>query len=266
MDGFRLMIGTCYYEVKAYAPQIPCLVDAFRVLNELGIDYTYLQICGDSYVDRAKNSLVHEFLKSDYTHLMIIDSDETWDVIGFARLIKSALKGFEVIGGLYPCKNNWEFFGGIPNAKDGQILGREEAGCRVIDMYCVPGGFIIYTREAIERTRPNLDSYLAPETNEYILEVFRCNIETNTPRYTAEELEKLDKAELVQLYLSNQRGNRRGGRVGEDIYFQQRYKEMGGKIWCEPDINMGHIGIKEWQGNYNQHLLECRGVAEAPAA
>jgi hypothetical protein len=261
---FKLFIGQAFYECKSFSPQIPCLVDAFRVMAELELDYYYEQVNGDSYVDRAKNALVHQFLKSDCTHLMIIDSDETWNVEGFARLIRAAMSGFEVVAGLYPCKNNWEFFGGFPKAdENGFLLGKEINDMRLLEMVIAPGGFIIYSREAFERTRPNLDSYIAPENNESILEVFRCNIEIKDfARKTVEELQLMSKEELINHIKLCQRGGRSGGRIGEDVYFQARYKEMGGKIWCEPNIDMGHIGIKEWKGNYNNHLLECRGMTD----
>ena len=93
-------------------------------------------------------------------------------------------------------------------------------------MWCIPGGFICYSREAFERTKPLLKSYQAPETGEWILEAFKCNIEEN------------------------------GGRVGEDVYFQQRYKESGGKIWLEPNMTIQHYGVKAWEGNYQNFLLK----------
>jgi hypothetical protein len=259
MSEMRLMIASAFYMVTAYAPQILCLMEATKVLEQLGVNYTYTQLCGDSYVDRAKNNLVHEFLKTDYTHLMIIDSDETWDVEGFARLIKAALSGCEIVAGLYPCKNNWEFYGGYPLEKDGAIMGIEKDGMRLIEMDIVPGGFIIYSREAFERTRPNLDSYVNPDNSDLILEAFRCNIEYLGHKiFKREELEDMEVPQLVDIVMQNQRGGRKGGRIGEDIYFQKRYKEMGGKIWCEPDITMGHFGVKEWRGNYHEFLLNTR--------
>ena len=225
----------------------------------MGVQYDYIQICNDSYVDRAKNAMVHEFLKSDFTHLMIIDSDETWDFVGFARIVKAAAAGCEIVAGLYPCKNRWENFGGLHKEdENGQVMGFETPDMRLLEMEYVPGGFIIYSRQAFERTRSNLDSYIAPETDEEILECFRCNIEFGLPKFTAAELQEMNKETLIRWVLANQRGGRKGGRTGEDIYFQKRYQEMGGKIWCEPNIDIGHWGVKEWKGNYHEHLLGTR--------
>lgn len=231
-----LVIATPFYEVKAYSPYITSLVNSINLLHTTGIPYTYYEVSGDSYVDRAKNSLIHRFLKDDdYSHILMIDSDESWELEGFKRLLKDIMYGFEIVGGLYPCKNNWEFYGGVPlYAEDGRVLGKEvpEEDIRVIDMWCIPGGFICYSKEAFDKTRPLLKSYQAPETGEWILEAFKCNIEEN------------------------------GGRIGEDVYFQQRYKEAGGKVWCEPNMTVTHFGVKGWTGNYQEFLLKEKAKHE----
>lgn len=259
---YRLMIATAFYQVSAFAPYIVSLIGTLKVLDELDIKHTLITICGDSYVSRAKNSMVHDFLKSDFTHLMIIDSDETWDVEGFARLLRASLKGFEIVAGLYPCKNNWEFYGGIPKTdpESKMLLGKEIGDIRLLDMAIVPGGFLIYSRAAFERTRPALDSYEAPETGEHILECFKNGVAFDLVPKSREALTDMTKEELIEWAQANQQGGRVGHHTGEDIWFQVQYKRMGGTIWCEPDINMGHIGIKEWKGNYQKHLLSCRGV------
>jgi hypothetical protein len=140
-------------------------------------------------------------------------------------VLKAAIMGAEVVGAAYPCKNNWEFYGCVPNTEDGMFKGKEIGTVRLLDMWCIPGGFLIYSKKAFERARPKLKEYEAPETKEKILEAFRCNIEDN------------------------------GYRIGEDVYFQQRYKEAGGIVWLEPDATIQHYGVKAWQGNYHQYLL-----------
>jgi hypothetical protein len=237
----KLVIATPFYSVTAFSPYIVSLLNSIRVLDELKIQWDYYELSGDSYVDRAKNTLIHRFLKSDFTHILMIDSDLAWDVEGFARVLKASLAGAEVVGAAYPNKNNWSTYGAIPKEDaNGMLMGRELSGMRLLDMWGIPGGFIIYSREAIERTRPNLNTYKnwekdkndEPIQTEY-LECFRCNIEKD------------------------------GGRVGEDIYFQLRYKEAGGIVWCEPNVNFQHFGVKGWEGNFNSYLLAKRNVSEA---
>ena len=245
--NMKLVLATPFYEVKAYSPYIVSLIDSLRVLQELGIEYDYYELSGDSYVDRAKNILIHRFLQSDATHIFMIDSDLSWDVDGFERVIRAALAGAEVIGGAYPNKNNWSAFGVVLiHAEDGHPVSEEIGNTRLVSAWGIPGGFLVYSREAVERTRSNLSPYTEPAINETLLECFRCNIEKD------------------------------GRRVSEDIYFQQRYREMGGQVWLEPDISFEHFGVKGWEGNFHNHLLaklvkglrpsQCAEVKQSPKA
>lgn len=223
----KLVIATPFYEVKAYSPYVSSLLNSVKILNELNIEWDFYNLSGDSYVDRAKNGLVYKFLESDATHLFMIDSDMEWDIEGFGKMIKNALAGFELVGAAYPCKNNWEFFGCIPNlSEEGLFMGKEVGDIRLMDMWGVPGGFIIYSREAFERTKSNVSIYVDSTNNMTIYEFFKCNIEKDTQN-----------------------------RIGEDIYFQQRYKEMGGIVWMEPDITLRHWGVKAWVGNYQDFVM-----------
>ena len=230
----KLVIATAFYEVKGYSPYIMALTETIKLLHALGIDWDYYEVSGDSYVDRAKNSLANRFMKSDGTHLMIIDSDMYWELEGFGRMLQHALSGCPLIGAAYPCKNIWYFYGCIPNLdkETGNIKGTEINGLRALDMQCIPGGFIIYSRKAFEMTEPLLDRYYDPINDIEYIQYFKCSIEENNMR------------------------------IGEDVYFQKRYKEAGGIVWMEPDITIKHMGINAWEGNYHQHLLNQVGVKE----
>ena len=237
-----VVIATPFYEVKAYSPYIPSLLNSIRVLDIMGIPWDYYELSGDSYVDRAKNSLVHRFLESDHTHLFMIDSDLLWDPMGFARIITAGILGAEIVGGTYPNKNKWDSFGALLRVDDGgHRMGKElSENVRLLDAEFIPGGFILYSRKAIERTRPNLETYRSwndlDKEEEIILQCFKCNIEED------------------------------GGRIGEDVYFQKRYIEAGGIVWLEPRITFRHIGVHSWKGNFHQALLREEGRVEEAIA
>lgn len=229
----KLVIATPFYEVKGYSPYIMALTETIKMLQMLGIEWDYYEVSGDSYVDRAKNSLVDRFMKSDGTHLFMIDSDMYWEMEGVAKMVKHALSGCPLIAAAYPCKNKWDFFGCIPkfDKETGIIKGMENNGNRALDMQCVPGGFIIYSRKVFEQTEPYLEKYHDHINDITYIQYFKCNIENNI-------------------------------RLGEDVYFQQRYKESGGLIWLEPNVTIKHIGVHAWSGNYQELLLSQIGAKE----
>ena len=246
----KIILGTCFYEVKGFSPYIVSLVATIRALELMKLPWDYKEISGDSYVDRAKNTLLNAFMDDqEATHLFMIDSDHGWTPDAFLRVLRAAMMGAELVGASYPCKNNWDFFGCVPKMQehDGQLyhIGEEievEAEgkpdtVRLLEMHCIPGGFVCYSKAALKRTEPALKVYqqfdLGTKEMVSFVEYFRCNIEAD------------------------------GGRIGEDVYFQKRYAEMGGKIWMEPNAKIAHFGIQKWEGNYHEKLLREKEQREA---
>jgi hypothetical protein len=228
---FSLLIASAFYEIKAYSPYITSIMSSLRVLQESGVEYSYVEISGDSYVDRAKNSLVDKFLRSNFTHLMIIDSDLGWEIEGFARILKAAIAGAEIVGGAYLCKGDWNTYAVTPVLDDSQYVGNTDCGELVFNVTSLPGGFLIYSRKAFERTRPVLKTY---DMDGPVLEAFRCDI------------------------------NDEGVRLGEDIYFQRKYIEQGGKIYLVPNVTLTHYGTKGYEGNYNTYVRRRPGGPDYP--
>jgi len=40
----------------------------------------------------------------------------------------------------------------------------------------------------------------------------------------------------------------------EDFVFCKRWRDIGGKVWCDPNISFIHIGIKGYVGNLDKWL------------
>lgn len=232
----KLWICTCFYEVRGFSPYIVSLIATIRALELMKLPWEYKEVSGDSYVDRAKNTLLNSFMDDqEATHLFMIDSDESWDPESFLRVLRAAMMGAELVGGSYPCKNNWGFFGCVPKQEIGDdglqyYIGEQIDDIRLIECHCIPGGFTCYSKAALKRAEPNLKTYNCIEVgkDECVsqIEYFRCNIEDD------------------------------GGRIGEDVYFQKRYQEMGGKVLLEPNCTIGHYGIQQWKGNFQEKILK----------
>ena len=47
-----------------------------------------------------------------------------------------------------------------------------------------------------------------------------------------------------------------GNRLSEDFSFCQRWIDIGGQIWADFEIEMGHIGYKSFVGTVGKHLRE----------
>ena len=282
LNSMKLMVCTPYYEIKGYSPYISAWTQTVKALDMIGLEWDYKELSGDSYVSRAKNSLVQDFLKSDFTHIFMIDSDLAWELEGFLKVLKGAVEGAEIIGASYPNKNSWESYGVVPVLKDGKPIITEFNTIKAMKVHLLPGGFILYSRKAFERIEPNLDRYVNPKTFQEFYQYFKWEVKKSpfTGKFDnyKNHIKKMfsqalnDFGEYLgpnydDIFLECFRCNieKNNVLVGEDYYFQHRFREMGGTIWCVPDIGMSHYGVQEWNGNYwNFVEKEYKEYSEVP--
>jgi len=170
---------------------------------------------GNCYIALARNVMVTRFLASEATHLMFVDDDVTFPPDGISKLMEHDV---ELVGGMYPLKREE---GGFPiRIKDAQPLGK------LIDCEGIPTGFMCIKRELLERMIAAMPErkFTEPNTGEAHYDLFAC--------------ERVD-----------------GVWWGEDYRFCQLAAEHGAKVWCDPSIEMSHIGTKAYRGDFNQWLI-----------
>lgn len=188
-----------------------------RICHEAGVQTDWRRISGDCYVHKARDILAADFLASDCTDAFLIDADMGWDVMAPLRMLA---RPFEFVCGVYPYKDDKE---GYPAAcrrgPDGKLVFDRDTGC--ISMTDAPTGFWRLRRSVFEKMRPFADPYHSQGRD--LLNFFKTPV--------------ID-----------------GVFYGEDTAFCKYWTIMGGKIWCEPDIDFEHIGRKIWKGNYGNFL------------
>ena len=116
----KLFIATPMYGGQAAGLYIKSILDLQGMLFQNGIENRYSFLFNESLITRARNYLADEFLRSDATHLLFIDSDiefQAMDVLAMMHFDK------DIIGGPYPKKTiKW---GNIDSAyKKAQIEGK----------------------------------------------------------------------------------------------------------------------------------------------
>ena len=101
----KLFIATPMYGGMAHGLYIKSCLDLQTTFNQYGIETKFSFLFNESLITRARNYLVDEFLRTDYTHMLFIDSDIHYspqDIIALMALDK------DIIGGPYPKKSiNW---------------------------------------------------------------------------------------------------------------------------------------------------------------
>lgn len=226
--GHKVLIATPFYEIKGYSPYIKALWRTQNLITSMGIPSGYMAVEGDSYVERAKNMILSLFMETDYSDLLMIDSDMEWDFSDAQAQTNILSSDHELVAGLYPLKNRWDEYGGmIYTDNNGFSLGNAESG--LLKASLVPGGFFRIKRTAIQKM------FVAYRESFYY--------------------ERMCDRDMVicNLYECQVKGRRR---YGEDYIFCQKWEALGGSIWVEPRINFGHYGVQGWHGNYHEYRLK----------
>ena len=245
----KVIIATAFYEMRGFSPYIVSLFATINMLARMGIDCEFWPLDGDSYVERAKNTICTRFLEDeDATDLLMVDSDMSWNP---DALMKMLLLPEPIVVGSYPQKNSWGRWTSLPKVieEDGKHhpVGRVlEDGTALIQAEYLAGGFMRIKRALLEQYRDHFKDLRYQDTsadpgapNREYVQFFNCETKT-TP-----EGQRL--------------------RWGEDRIFGERLKEMGIAVFIYPNINFGHFGVKGWTGNFDTWLRAPKEVQDREA-
>jgi glycosyltransferase involved in cell wall biosynthesis len=229
----KVIIATPFYELKGFSPYIQSLQATIRLLTQCGIDWRFMDLSGDSYVHRARNTMCDVFLQDpDATDLFFIDSDMSWNPEAFVRM---CMLPEEVVGGSYPVKNHWQAWTSLPMPfeENGQHIykGRELGdGTALIEALVIAGGFMRLKRSVLEKFRKSYPDLWYREGS-------------SSPDDPEKRFTQFFGAEAIdhQFY-------------GEDHMFSKKLREMGTKLYIYPNVDIVHWGYKNFPGNYDQYL------------
>lgn len=183
---------------------------------------------GNPCIDLARNQLVRMFMESNFAEMIFIDADVQFDPPALVRLLQHDR---DIVVGVYPKKTSpqrWPVRALI-NPETRQLLVDPET--KLLEVQAAATGMMCIKRNVIEKMQeahPELRYYNDYDQIEYNL--FSNNIFTFT-----------HKPEMPRW-------------VGEDFSFSLKWRALGGKIWCIPDINFKHYGITSWEGNYQKYI------------
>lgn len=178
---------------------------------------------GNADISNCRAMIVAKFLAIEgATHLVMVDSDVAWEGGGLAKLINA---GEDFVAGLYPQRL------GEGNRYHCQLLKSDSHSCNhkgLLEVAAVPAGFMCLTRGMLVRMTTHYDH-------------MRFSFKSHTPHGYAWDL-------FDGYWTQDADGMKH--KMGEDYAFCHRWRDMGGKIWVDPSIHMGHIGTKMWSGRF----------------
>lgn len=244
-DPPHVFIATPMYGGQCFGFFTQGLLQAQQILPKNNVSVSFSFLFNESLIQRARNLLAHQFLKSNATHMMFIDADIKFNPDDIVHMVRADK---DIICGIYPKKEiNWDTVRaamdrGVPNEEL-----KHHTGAFVINLVdyqsqvTVPinqpleiwnggTGFMLIKRSVFEGMKDKLPSYLNnvldiknPDNGERITEFFATMIEPES-----------------QILLS------------EDYFFCKKAREMGYKVWAAPWVSLAHVGTYAFEGQLLQ--------------
>jgi len=247
----KLFIGTPMYGGQCSGMYTKSTNDLSMLCATHKIPMKLYFLFNESLVQRARNYVVDEFLRSDCTHLMFIDSDIGFnpkDVLALVALNLQNPEEYNIVTGPYPKKTiAWEKVSkaaelglakdnpfelekftsdfvfnpvkGMTSFRLGDTVEVSEAGT----------GFMLISRESLlqyKEAYPELSykpDHIRTDNFDGTREItafFDCVIDPDSKRY-----------------------------LSEDYFFCQKARKIGQKIWMCPWMQINHVGSYIFKGN-----------------
>jgi len=225
-------------------------VDLAKLAMHYGMKIDFFYLYNESLITRARNYLVDEFMRGDYTHLMFIDADIGFDANDVIALSVIAEPGTdkEIVCGPYPKKCiSWEkikravdkgfadkdpetlerYVGDyVFNPVEGSTEIRLDEPCEVLEGGT---GFMMIQRSAFEKYAEAYPEFMYKpdhartqyfDGSREIMAFFDCIIDPKSKRY-----------------------------LSEDYMFCQYARNAGVKVWLCPWMKLQHTGTYVFGGS-----------------
>lgn len=247
----KLFIATPMYGGMAHGLYMKSSLDLQTTMNKYGIETKFSFLFNESLITRARNYLVDEFLRSDYTHMLFIDSDINYnaqDVLALMALDK------DVIGGPYPKKSiNWNNVAAAARAHPdmeprqlenlvGDYVFNVVKGTKQftvtepLEVMEIGTGYMMVKREVFEKMKEQYPSIRYKPDH-----VGQANFDGT--RYIHAYFDTvIDSKDSIT-------GGGSDRYLSEDYMFCQMWRKMGGQIYLCPWMKTQHIGSYAFTGN-----------------
>jgi hypothetical protein len=240
----KLFVATPMYGGQCHGLYAKSSLDLQNMLNQYGVATKFSFLFNESLITRARNYLVDEFLRSDCTHLLFLDSDihfNPQDVVALMALDK------DVIGAPYPKKSiNWANIAHAARTHP-QLEPRELENLvgeyvfnvvhgtqqfqvsEPLEVMEIGTGFMMVKREVFSKFK---DAY--PELQ-------------YKPDHVGQA--HFDGSRYIHAYFDTVIDPVSHRYLSEDYMFCQWWRKIGGQIYLCPWMRTQHIGSYAFTGN-----------------
>lgn len=222
LEGRKVFVAIPTYDGRLNIKTAYNLAQLMPRAFQHGVSFHLSHMSGCSLITMARNSLVNEFLKTDCTELLFIDSDVVADGDDILRLVAQATNK-DIAAGLYPRRATDKFFFlDIPRTEEGDMIFDGS----MLKVNRVGTGFMLIKRYVFEKLRDEHPEW----------------------EYQAKENENI--------YAFFDLAVMEGRYVGEDYLFCDRAKKAGFECWVDVEISLPHVGQEEFTRNFVDDVIK----------
>lgn len=247
----KLFVATPMYGGMATGLYTKSCLDLQNLFTRYGIEIKFSFLFNESLIQRARNYLADEFMRSDATHLMFIDADIHYDAKDILAMLALDVP---VVAGVYPKKTiNWK------NVRDAilknpdieanqldQLVGdfvfnvkrgtKQFNTTELVEVSEVGTGFLLIKREVFEKM------------NEVYSELLYFPDHAGTDNFGGDR-------KIMEYFpvMVDRPDNILGGNslrlLSEDYCWSKLVGKLGIPLYIAPFLRLGHSGTYEFKGN-----------------
>lgn len=219
----RISVGIPVYDSKLPCQLASCLLAETLIAHKSGIDMTVRFLPSCTNLAMGRNHIVKWFMDSEDEKLIFVDADVTFEPGSIVRLAKHPA---DFVGGAYPLKLSEESYP-IAWIENNELWANEHG---LLEVAMVPTGFLSLTRKVFDTFR---EGYPGREYQH------RDNV-----NYCYFQIPFLD-----------------GALFTEDAYFCKEWRELGGKVYLDPELTLTHWDmINPYKGHIGHWLKRINGL------
>lgn len=247
----KIFVATPMFGGVCHGNYTKSVTDLAKMCQAYDIEMKLFFLYNESLIPRARNYAVDEFMRSEYTHLMFIDADITFDpndVLSMAALMDPEENKYGIMVGAYPKKTiAWEkikravdrgFADDNPNVL-GQFVGdyvfnpsHGQSEIRLdepVEVLEGGTGFMMITRESLEEFSEKYPDY------SYIPDHVRTK--------------HFDGSREIHQYFQAEIDPKSKRYLSEDYWFCHKMKDIGIGTWLCPWMHLEHTGTYTFGGS-----------------
>ena len=238
----RLFVATPMYGGMCTGMYASAVMQCVGAFGQQGIQMYYSFMMNESLITRARNSMAHDFLKSDATHLMFIDADIAFNPNDIPRMVDADK---DIICGIYPKKEiNWV-----------QVSEAVKNGVPPDHLQYHTGAFVLKLAHGEQSKTGSINEpiEIANGGTGFMLikrKVFE-GLQDKVPSYTNDMYHAIDtvrEIKIIKEFFATSIDEESNRLLSEDYHFCKIARENGFTVWCAPWASFSHTGTYNFSG------------------